>query len=165
VIVELPTWAMVVLNVAVWGAWSALAGYIAHRRRLHAFAADSWLYRERSWEQGGAYYERALRIKRWKDRLPEAGALFPGGFAKRSVRTRERDRLERFAAETRRAEWTHWLILAAAPVFVVWNWWWVELVMVVYAVGANVPCLVVQRYNRFRIQALLARLPVSPHGS
>jgi glycosyl-4,4'-diaponeurosporenoate acyltransferase len=41
------------------------------------------------------------------------------------------------------------------PVGIVWNWWWVELLMVVYALAANVPCLVVQRYSRSRLTRLL----------
>ena len=153
-VVDLPKWAMVVLDVAVWGGWSALVGYWAHRRPIDAFAADSWLYRIRAFERGGRVYER-IGIKRWKDRLPEAGALFTGGFSKRSVRTRDRDVLTRFVVETRRAEWTHWTIMAVLPVFLLWNWWWVELLMLVYAVAANGPCLVVQRYNRARLTRLL----------
>lgn len=153
-VVDLPRWAMVALDVAVWGGWSALVGYWAHRRPAEAFARDSWLYRIRSFERGGRLYER-IGIKRWKDRLPEAGALFTGGFSKRSVRTRDRAVLERFVVETRRAEWTHWTIMAVLPVFLLWNWWWVELLMLVYAVAANGPCLVVQRYNRARLTRLL----------
>jgi glycosyl-4,4'-diaponeurosporenoate acyltransferase len=153
-LVDVPKWAMVVLDVAVWGGWSALVGYWAHRRPASSFAHDTWLFRIRAFERGGRVYER-MGIKRWKDRLPEAGALFTGGFSKRSVRTRDRARLERFVVETRRAEWTHWTIMLATPVFLVWNWWWIEILMVVYALAANGPCLVVQRYNRARLARLL----------
>jgi glycosyl-4,4'-diaponeurosporenoate acyltransferase len=41
------------------------------------------------------------------------------------------------------------------PAFVVWNPWWVEIAMVVYALAANLPCLLVQRYNRARLARLL----------
>ena len=36
---------------------------------------------------------------------------------------------------------------------------WADLIMVVYAVSANLPCILAQRYNRARIQRLLARRP------
>ena len=153
-LVDLPKWAMVVLDVVVWGSWSALVGLWAHHRPAAAFAGDSRLYRLRDFEDHGRFYER-LRIKRWKDRLPEAGALFTGGFSKRSVKTLDRSVFERFVVETRRAEWTHWVIMLATPVFLVWNWWWVELLMIVYALAANLPCLLVQRYNRARLARLL----------
>jgi glycosyl-4,4'-diaponeurosporenoate acyltransferase len=145
---------MVLLDIAVWGGWSAVVGYAAHRRPASSFARDGWLYRPRRIERGGRLYER-FGIKRWKDRLPEAGALFTGGFSKRTVRTRDRAQLARFVVETRRAEWTHWTIMLITPVFLLWNYWWVEFVMVAYALVANVPCLVVQRYNRARLTRLL----------
>jgi glycosyl-4,4'-diaponeurosporenoate acyltransferase len=147
-------WAIVALDIAVWGGWSALVGFVAHKRPVAAFADDTWLYRLRDFERAGAFYER-IAIRRWKDRLPEAGGLFTGGFSKRSVRTLDRTVLERFVAETRRAEWTHWMIMSITPVFVLWNWWWVDVLMVVYALCANLPCLVVQRYNRARLSRLL----------
>jgi glycosyl-4,4'-diaponeurosporenoate acyltransferase len=154
--VEVSRPVMVMLNVGFWGGWSALAGYIAHRRRLGHFERETWLSRLRSFEAGGRFYERRLRIQRWKGRLPEAGALFTGGFSKRSLRSRRRELLERFVAETRRAEWAHWLIVAGTPVTFLWNWWWVDVVMVLYAVAANGPCLVTQRYNRARLLRILA---------
>jgi len=39
--------------------------------------------------------------------LPDAGSLFPGGLRKRELIGRDRLRLERLVAETRRAEWVH----------------------------------------------------------
>ena len=141
---------MVVLDVVVWGAWSGLVGYVAHRRPRSAFEHDTWLYRPRRFERGGTWYER-IGIKRWKGWLPEAGGLFTGGFAKSAVRLHDLDHLERFVVETRRAEWTHWTIMLITPLFLVWNWWWVEPVMLAYAVTANGPCLAVQRYNSARL--------------
>lgn len=147
-------WQVVLLDVVVWGTWSAFVGFWAHKRPVTAFARDTWLYRPRAFEHRGRFYER-LGIRRWKDRLPEAGALFTGGFSKRSVHTRDRAVLERFVVETRRAEWTHWVIMLITPLFAVWNWWWVAGLMALYAVAANVPCLAVQRYNRARLLRLL----------
>jgi glycosyl-4,4'-diaponeurosporenoate acyltransferase len=57
--------------------------------------------------------------------------------------------------ETRRAELAHWPILALGPVFFAWNPWWLALAMVGYAVVANVPCILVQRYNRARLYRML----------
>jgi glycosyl-4,4'-diaponeurosporenoate acyltransferase len=153
---DVPRWAMVALDVGVWAGWSALVGWRANRLPLTAFERDSWLYRQRSFERSGGFYE-AVQIRRWKDRLPEGGAIFAGGYSKRSLRTRDPATLMRFLAETRRAEWTHWVIMVAAPVFLLWSWLAVELVMVGYALSANLPCIFVQRYNRIRLHALLSR--------
>ncbi|HET6952094.1 MAG TPA: hypothetical protein VFI47_17060 [Acidimicrobiales bacterium] len=73
--------------------------------------------------------------------------------------------LESFAAETRRAELVHWAIPLVVPVFALWNPPWLAGVMAAYALVANLPCLIVQRYNRGRLERILARraLPVRQH--
>ena len=147
---------MVVLDVAVWAIWGFSVGLFTHRLPIGRLDHDTWLFRLRPAERDGTLYER-LRVKRWKDRLPEAGSFFAGGFSKRRVVTRDPAYLERFVIETRRAELTHWLVMAIAPVFVVWNPWWMVAIMFAYAFAANVPCLLVQRYNRGRLLRVLAR--------
>jgi len=96
-------------------------------------------------------------MSRWQRLLPEAGSLMAGGVDKRRIRGRSTEALERYAAETRRAEYVHWLGLAAAPWFALWNPAWLAIVMVAYAVTANLPCIVSLRSNRLRIVHLLAR--------
>lgn len=148
--------ATLAIDVVAWAAVSASAGYVAHRIPASRFARDGWLTRPRPRETPAAY-ERTTRIRRWKDRLPEAGALFRGGFSKRSITTTDRRHLERFVVETRRAEHVHWWILATGPLFLLWNPWWLASAMVLYAIAANVPCIAVQRYNRLRLRSALGR--------
>ncbi|MCF7734052.1 MAG: hypothetical protein K9N23_20380 [Akkermansiaceae bacterium] len=38
-----------------------------------------------------------------------------------------------------------------------WNSWWADAVMAAYAIAANLPCILAQRYNRLRLRRLLAR--------
>lgn len=154
---------LVLIDAGVWASWSAVCGYLAHRIPATRLSRDRGVFRLRSFEAGGRFYERWLGIKRWKDRLPEAGALFRGGLSKRRVGAADRPALERFAAETRRAELTHWLILAASPWFFLWNPWWLGLAMLGYGFVANVPCLAVQRYNRARLLRMIPR-PFSRTG-
>jgi glycosyl-4,4'-diaponeurosporenoate acyltransferase len=156
-LIDLPLGWAVGLDVLVWAVAGFVAGYLAYRTSVARLSRDGVLTRLRSFEHDGRWYERRLRIKSWKDRLPEAGAFFAGGFSKRSLRASDPDTLERFVAETRRAERTHWWLVALGPVFFLWNPWWLALVMVAYAVVANLPCLLVQRYNRARLQRVLAR--------
>jgi len=129
------------------------SGYLAHRLPLERLQHDGWLLRPRLWERGGRTYQRRLRIQRWKDHLPEAGALFSHGISKRHVG----GDLGRFVAETRRAERGHWLAVAASPLFALWNPPSGVVLMVAYGIVANGPFIVVQRYNRQRAQRVLAR--------
>lgn len=141
-----------VTDAAVWAVWGAVVGRVAARKRPPAFANDGVLTRTRPWEL--ALWER-LGARRLARRLPDAGGLF--GVPKRSYAARGREGLEGLAAETRRAEIVHWLVLAAAPPMVLWSPGWVAVVMFTYAVVANVPCIVVQRFNRARVGRTLSR--------
>lgn len=143
-----------------WGGWSSASGFVAHRLARERLEHDQSILRLRRCEAGGRRYERVLRIKRWKDRLPEAGALFRGGFSKRRVERHDRAYLAEFAVATRRAELAHWAIVALAPTFFVWMPlfgmpWWLATAMFVYGLAANVPCILVQRYNRARLERVL----------
>jgi glycosyl-4,4'-diaponeurosporenoate acyltransferase len=152
--------ALALVGAACWGAWSAACGYGAHRLPPTRLEHDGWLLRLRRWERGGTAYARWLHIKAWKDLLPEAGALFRGGFSKRRVERHDRAYLERFLVATRRAELAHWPILAATPAFFLWiplfeAPWWLAAGLAGYGIVANVPCIVVQRYNRGRLERIL----------
>jgi glycosyl-4,4'-diaponeurosporenoate acyltransferase len=109
------------------------------------------------WEKNGRFYEQVFAIKEWKDRLPDAARWFGGGFAKSTLAGLEATYLLRFVRETWRGELCHWCALACVPVFFLWNPFWADLIMVAYAVAANLPCILAQRYNRIRFRRLLAK--------
>ena len=110
-----------------------------------------------AWERGGRFYEGHLAIKLWKDRLPDAARWFEGGFPKGTLVGSNPEYLRRFLRETWRGELCHWAAIACAPVFFLWNPWWGDWIIVAYALGANLPCILVLRYNRLRLRRLLAR--------
>jgi glycosyl-4,4'-diaponeurosporenoate acyltransferase len=155
-IVHLPDAWTVVLDVVVWGAVHASTGYVAHRLPLRSLQRDVGPLRLTAPERRVHVFHR-LGIRRWKDRLPEAGALFAGGMSKRQLPPSAAGGLRRFVAETRRAEWAHWMALAAAPLFMLFNPPVAVVLMGLYALVANGPCIVVQRYNRARLVRALAR--------
>jgi glycosyl-4,4'-diaponeurosporenoate acyltransferase len=155
-LIELAPLPNVLVDVGAWAAVHAGTGYAVHRLPIRWLDHDGGLLRIRGFENGGRIYER-LGIRRWKDRLPEAGAVFAGGVSKRSLPSVADGGLERFAAETRRAELGHWLAMAAGPLFVVWNPLPIAAVMVAYGVIANAPFIAIQRYNRARVSRCVER--------
>ncbi|GFZ79421.1 glycosyl-4,4'-diaponeurosporenoate acyltransferase [Paenibacillus marchantiophytorum] len=102
--------------------------------------------------------ERYLRIRTWKDRLPDGGGLFPGGFAKKKFAKLDQAYVSTFIRETRRGEWTHVGSMLPAPLFFMWNEPLYGWVMMIYAIIANVPFILIQRYNRIRLQRILRKL-------
>jgi glycosyl-4,4'-diaponeurosporenoate acyltransferase len=151
--IELPVGWIVALNVVGWPLIQLGLAWGFTRLPVAWFAPPRAL----AWEHGGRIYQRVLRIKCWKDRLPDAARWFDGGFAKGALAGTQRDYLQRFVIETWRGELCHWCALACTPVFFLWNPWWGDAVIVAYAITANLPCILAQRYNRLRLRQLLAR--------
>lgn len=144
------------LDVVAWIALGVIVGGYQARRtpaqlmRLGPFTAMS------PREYGGGWYRRTLRIDAWKDRLPDAGTWF-GGLSKRQLPSPNDGGWRRFAAECLRAERTHLAMIAALPLFALWNPLGIFLGNVLFAIAANLPCLIVARFNRARIMKLIAR--------
>jgi glycosyl-4,4'-diaponeurosporenoate acyltransferase len=153
----MPQTVTVAVDVVAWGFFHSTTGYAAHRLDDRRLSREGWWLRPRSFETADRY-RRWLRINRWKDRLPEAGALFAGGVSKRQLPSYDVAGLELFVRETRRAELGHWWAMACSPLFVLWNPPLAAGILVTYGVLVNLPFILIQRYNRIRTTALLARL-------
>lgn len=144
------------VNLLIWTLIAFGAGWYHRRSTIEHLERDGCVLRLRQFEAGGAWYERRLRIKSWKEQLPETGAR-GGGMSKRQLPGRNREALERFAAECRRGERTHWTITAAGPAFVVWNTYPETIAISVANAAGNAPFIAILRYNRARIVRMLAR--------
>lgn len=149
--------AAVVLSSFAWLGVSLVVGWWANRWPLSRVERTGPLTRLRDWEDAGRWWQRHLAVRRWKDRVPEAGALFAGGYAKRRVPSRATADLWRFRAETIRAERVHWLIWASTPLHLVWCPPTLFVAMALFGVVFNAPFIVIQRSNRGRLDSLLAR--------
>jgi glycosyl-4,4'-diaponeurosporenoate acyltransferase len=150
-------------SAGLWIGGSLLVGALANRLPL------VWLMAIPSppLHGGGRWrlqaYERHGCIRRWKPWIPDAGAALPGGIRKGSLARRDAQALQRLLAETRRAEWVHWALwplwsltlLWLPPVGVVLN--------LLFATLFNLPCVLLQRYNRLRLQRALGRLKAPPN--
>jgi glycosyl-4,4'-diaponeurosporenoate acyltransferase len=153
VLIELPIAGIIALNVGGWLAIQMGLAWVFTRLPVTWFNPGGAF----AWERHGRWYETVFRIKAWKDWLPDAAAWFGGGFAKGALADTSREYLERFVRETWRGELCHWAALAGTPVFFLWNPWWGDGIIVAYALAANLPCILAQRYNRARFQRVLNR--------
>lgn len=149
--------ATILADVVAWGIFHTATGYAAYRLTDERLDNDRWVLRPLPFEDGGRWYRRRLRIDRWKDKLPEAGDLFGAGINKRHLPAYDEVGLRLFARETRRAELAHWWAMWCGPLFALWNPPLPTALLICYGVAVNLPFVVIQRYNRFRIEALLAR--------
>ena len=155
-LLTLPTWQTIIVDIVVWWIIHTLAVRIALHRPDDAFATDRGLYNVHPME--ARLYEKVFLIKRWKHYLPDAGKRQRMGFSKARLTSKDKPYLERFVAETRRAEFAHYLQMLPAPLFFLLNEPWVGWFMIVYAVAVNVPCIITQRYNRPKLLRLLSNV-------
>ncbi len=149
-----PLFESILVYAGIWCCFHLGSGYIAHRLPLHLIGSLTMICRTYQFEHNATVYHR-FRIQVWKDQLPEAGASLPGGFSKRQLRERKESYLLRFQLETCRAEFSHWLSWLLALTFFTWTPWWIAIIMLVYGGITNLPFILIQRYNRARLNRVL----------
>jgi glycosyl-4,4'-diaponeurosporenoate acyltransferase len=156
---------LIAVDSVVWAVLHIGVAWAGTRLPASLFSPQFLLFRPSSWEQGGRFYERALGVRRWKHLLPDGAPWFSGGFPKATLKEQDTAYLQRFVLETCRGETVHWIVLSAGGLFFLWNPVWLACCMVVYAVVANLPCIITQRYNRLRLARIVARTRKKSHAS
>lgn len=157
-VINVPVFWTILIDIAAWFVIHMGVSLAALHRPDRPFEKDGWLYKTRGWEQGGLFWQKQFAVRRWKAFLPDGGALFKKGFAKKHLQAADPAYLAAFIRESRRAEWTHWIAMPFALLFFLWNPPTVGVFMIVYALAVNLPCIVAQRFNRPRLQKWLGRL-------
>lgn len=145
---------LITLNVIGWPVIHLTTARLFLSLPVTYFRGNNWLFKSRRWERDGHFYERLTGVRLWKHLLPD-GAPLLRGFAKKKLLSSNRTYLETFLLETCRGESAHWVMMLAAPVFFLWNPLWADGVMCLYAVSANLPCIITQRYNRSRLRRIV----------
>lgn len=149
--IELPWAWVVVVNVTLWPMLQLGWAWAFTRMPARWFQPPGVF----AWERAGNLHEKWFGVRRWKDRLPDGASWFQGGVTKKSLPGRDPAALAIFAREAWRGELCHWTVIAMTPLFFLWNPWWANAVMVTYALAANLPCVIAQRYNRARIGTMI----------
>lgn len=154
-IVRIDSAALLILaNCMAWFLVIFFSGFLWGKVPVTRFRYGKFPFRTHVFEDHGRFYERRLKIKRWKGIMPEAGGVFKG-FQKRHAQLRESRYLEAFVRETCRAEAVHYTIMAALPVFIIWNPPVALVIMMPIVIAGNLPCIIIQRYNRPRLLKLI----------
>ncbi len=146
----------ILLCFIVWPLLQVSAAFICLKLPERIFYSQSIFFRTYAFENEGRLYDKIFRVKRWKHLLPDGGMIWSKkAFRKKKLDSFSDESLTKFLIESGRAELTHWLAILPfwvfgffAPARVIWY-------MLVYSLIVNLPCIITQRYNRPRVQALL----------
>lgn len=155
-------WVMpVAASAALWVVWSLLIGGVANRLPDRLLQTHGEPRRPPGADAAGGSAEGdGLRIHSWKRWIPDAGAALPGGVRKATLVRRDPRALRRLMVETRRAELVHWALWPAWILTALWLPPPGVLVNLAFATFFNLPCLLLQRYNRRRLERILWRMAV-----
>ena len=146
---------LLLINIVAWLIIHYAVSALCFNIPLRHFLKDTAFLRIAQWERNGKMWNRLLFVKKWKGYLIDGSSIAKKSYNKSRLHGWAREDLEVFAAETKRAELTHWLLMLPGPLFFLWNPSWAGWVIVTYALIANVPFIITQRYNRGRIEAIL----------
>lgn len=119
------------------------------------FKADHFPWRCYSYEQA---IWKALRVKQWQAKVPDMSRIFTNIMPAKKLKRQTLSDLPRMIQETCVAEWTHG-ILSIAGLAMLWFWTGIGGICMtaVYILLGNLPFIVVQRFNRPRLQKLLLK--------
>ncbi len=146
---------MLLWNFVIIGIWHLLCYIACIRLPESTFDASKNCYTAKPWEHGGQWYRDNLKINLWKDKLPQH--IGKNDFSKRHLTSDSIDYLDHFIMETCRGEWVHMRNALCAIITLLVNPFLVGIITALFITIANIPFAVVQRYNRFRLQALRRR--------
>lgn len=146
-LINLGAWCIIHFSISI--SLLHVSKYIFSRQSR--FAVVFKTYR---WEKEGELWDRIFAVKSWKDKVPDGAALFNLGYEKQHLPSHQKSDIAEFSLETKRAELTHWGILLISPIFFLWNPNWAAWLNVLYGCIANIPFILIQRYNRPRLERI-----------
>ena len=149
---------LILVNIIAWGFFHFFISYLCFKIPLNFFLEEDRFFKKKKWEQSGEMWQKLLLVKKWKGFLIDGSSIVKKSYNKSHLHGKKKNDLMVFAAETKRAELTHLLLILPAPLFFLWNPVWAGWIMIIYALLANLPFIIVQRYNRARIEVILNKL-------
>ena len=112
---------------------------------------QNWIYKDKKWEDGGEVYQRVLKVRNWKNQLPELSDFLKPIFSRKHIASFDEKHIQKYLLESCRAELTHWGIILSSLLFGIWSSFLQTFFMIFLALGLNLPYVIIQRYNRPRI--------------
>ena len=153
-IINLSITSIIMLDVFLWFILHMGISMALLKIPLATFEKENKWFRVYAWEKEGQFWQKNFNVRFWKDKLPDGATLFKMGFKKKHLRNRNKSYFNEYIAESRRAELNHWLLILPAPLFFLWNPPWASIVIICYALLANIPFIIIQRYNRPRFEQI-----------
>ena len=130
-----------------------LSSYLVNILSYGALRRLYGLFRPWRWEDGGQIYQKVFRIRIWKDYIPAVGT-----FDKKQLAANpDTAYVSRYLLESLRAELCHLIALLSGIAIMAFSSWDSGRRILAWEIAVNVPCIMIQRFNRPRLERLLRR--------
>lgn len=148
---------LIISYFIIWPIIMTVPAYIFYKMPKHKFNPNSFLFKKTFFEKDGLIYEKVFFVKKWKHLLPDGAALVKNGFRKKKLKNASKEYINDFIIETCKAEATHIAPIFLSFLFAIYNPPYIVLIMFIFAVITNIPCIIVQRYNRIRLVNMIEK--------
>ncbi len=145
------------LLALIIGALSAICGNFIPRKYINY---DKFPFKQYKFEMEGSLY-RFFKIDNWKLKLPDISEYITSVFPKTvdaDLLKRDEKYFVRFAKETCVSELVHFILIFISPLYIFLNWdlsWGIGVMLI--DIVANIPFIMIQRYNRPRLVRIAKR--------
>ncbi|MBQ2671315.1 MAG: hypothetical protein IJG00_00660 [Clostridia bacterium] len=154
---------IILINMLLIILWHLIVLFACRSIKNKAFfSPKKFLYVPRKWEASGNFYVKNLKIKKWKDKLPQYVAK--NGFSKKNLQSLTKlspEYIDRFILETCRAEWNHVICCMYFVISFVINPFYYAVIFSLIPIIANIPFIFIQRYNRIRLLKLKRKAKIN----
>lgn len=149
---EQPFINVLIINLLIGAVWHYASFFLCISISKTAFDPNRKMYMPHKWENNGKFYNDVLKINRWKDFLPQH--IGKDGFSKDHIDDISLEYIDEFIMETCRGEWNHSINCMFTVVLFLINDFFIAILFMIFLFIGNVPFIIIQRYNRFRLQKL-----------
>lgn len=129
---------------------SFLANFLSYKKLSSIYP----YFRLKSFEGSGEIYNRLFKVKAWKEHIPSMGSFDKKALA--SGRLTD-EYLSQYLLEGLRAELCHLFSIVFSLVVLMLSIPRAWFFIISYSALLNLPCIIIQRFNRPRFERLLSR--------
>ena len=140
---------VIAINVVIFLFWNLIVCCACKMLGNEYFDYKKYMYKIKYWEDKGNLYNKWLKIKAWKDRLPQY--ISKNGFSKKNFNSLSLEYIDRFILETCRAEWAHRNCILIVFLMILINKFVTGLIFSLIVMFIHFPYICIQRYNRIRL--------------
>ncbi|MEB6230926.1 glycosyl-4,4'-diaponeurosporenoate acyltransferase CrtO family protein [Staphylococcus xylosus] len=122
------------------------------------FKKDNIYFRSWNFEKEGQLWQKLVKVQYWKNQLPDGQRTNSNIVSKAAFdKSRNKHEVSQFILETRRAELVHLFSILLVIVFLNSSKS-IKIIILIYVIVANVPCIIVQRYNRHKLVLIYSKM-------